>query len=153
MSNPLDKANELFRAIDKDNSGSITVDEAYEAFSQSGVKWKRTTFDRLLELADQNNNGVLEPDEFRHFMKLMLVYADPDLDAQDLFFVAADVDGSGTIEAPELAFIFKKMGLDMTLSECEQIIAGIEASLDIPGKLTLRDFKTVMRAVKMSIYQ
>ena len=31
--NPLDKANELFRAIDKDNSGSITVDEAYDAFS------------------------------------------------------------------------------------------------------------------------
>ena len=103
-------------------------------------------------MADQNSNGVLEPEEFRHFMKLMLVYADPDLDAQDLFFVAADVDGSGTIESPELAFIFKKMGLDMTLSECEQIITGVEASLDIPGKLTLRDFKTVMRAVKMSIY-
>jgi len=53
-----------FRQFDTDNSGSITADELKKVFEEMGKNFSMEEMERMIQLADEDNSGTLEYEEF-----------------------------------------------------------------------------------------
>ncbi|KAL5676974.1 hypothetical protein ACJX0J_013105, partial [Zea mays] len=100
---------EMFKNIDKDNSGTITLDELKHGLAKHGPKLSDSEMEKLMEAADADGNGLIDYDEFVtatvHMNKL---------DREEHLYTAFqyfDKDNSGYITKEELEHALKEQGL------------------------------------------
>lgn len=89
--------------FDVDHSGTLDLDEIRELLHHQGVELSDAEFKDLLDMLDENGDGVIDGEEFGSFLATW-VAPDPSVrDELTLAFQALDRDGDGHIDAEELA--------------------------------------------------
>jgi len=130
---------EMFKAIDTDNSGTITVDELREGLKAKGTTIPMEELERLVSATDVNNNGTIDYEEF-----IAATIHQSKLDKEEYLYRAfqeIDTDGSGTITREELIAALKHYP---DLSDLDTIIQQTDTNGD--GLIDYEEFCNMMRA-------
>ncbi|KAF5832485.1 hypothetical protein DUNSADRAFT_11607 [Dunaliella salina] len=129
---------ELFKSIDEDKSGTITVQELRSSLSHWGHKISEAELQQLLSIADVDGDGVIDYNEFvaatMHISKL---------EKEELLqkaFEDIDRDGSGQISVDELSESLKKFGV---YDNAAELLASADKNKD--GMIDYIEFCALMR--------
>eukprot|EP00434_Breviolum_minutum_P007999 symbB.v1.2.007055.t1/scaffold414.1/size398445/19 len=68
----------FFKAMDKDNSGSLDVAEVARGLKRLGIEASEALLDEIVAAIDVNKNGLIDMKEFVHALKLPQDVADPE---------------------------------------------------------------------------
>ncbi|KAJ1285867.1 hypothetical protein BS78_03G311200 [Paspalum vaginatum] len=131
---------EMFKSMDADNSGTITVDELRRGLAKQGTKLSEAEVEQLMEAADADGNGTIDYEEFitatMHMNRM---------DREEHLYTAFqyfDKDGSGCISKEELEQALKEKGL-MDGRDIKDIISEVDADND--GRIDYSEFVAMMR--------
>lgn len=137
---------ELFKSIDADSSGTITVEEMRRALAQWGHKISETELQQLMAIADVDGDGLIDYNEFvaatMHLSKL---------EKEELLlkaFKQIDEDNSGTISVSELADSLKKFGI---YDDAKELLASADTNGD--GQIDYMEFCSLLRNHNESLRQ
>ncbi|EOA29059.1 hypothetical protein CARUB_v10025314mg [Capsella rubella] len=130
---------EMFKMIDTDNSGHITLEELKKGLDRVGANLKDSEILGLMQAADIDNSGTIDYGEFIAAM----VHLNK-IEKEDHLFTAFsyfDKDGSGYITRDELQQACKQFGLaDVHLDDILR-----EVDKDNDGKIDYSEFVDMMQ--------
>ncbi|KAK4782738.1 hypothetical protein SAY86_007112 [Trapa natans] len=130
---------EMFKMIDTDNSGQITLEELKNGLEKVGADIKDSEIHSLMKAADIDNSGTID---YREFVAAMLhlnkVQREDHLHAAFSYF---DQDGSGYITKEELQLACKKFGLEDI--QLEELIKEVDQDND--GRIDYSEFVAMMQ--------
>ncbi|KAM1206274.1 hypothetical protein FF1_006943 [Malus domestica] len=131
---------EMFKGIDTDNSGTITLEELKQGLAKQGTKLSELEAQQLMEAADADRNGTIDYDEFitatMHLNRM---------DREEHLYTAFqhfDADNSGYITTAELEQALRDYGMHDG-RDIREIIAEIDADND--GRINYNEFVAMMR--------
>ncbi|KAG5053255.1 hypothetical protein AAZX31_02G262600 [Glycine max] len=130
---------QMFRGMDTDNSGTITIEELKQGLAKQGTKLTEQEVKQLMEAADADGNGTIDYDEFiTATMHMNRMNKEDHLYTAFQYF---DKDNSGyiTIEELEQALVEFNMhdGRDM-----KEIISEVDSDND--GRINYDEFAAMM---------
>ncbi|XP_072954861.1 calcium-dependent protein kinase 2 isoform X2 [Typha angustifolia] len=131
---------EMFKSMDTDNSGTITLDELKQGLSKQGTKLTEAEVKQLMEAADADGNGTIDYDEF-----ITATVHMNRMDREEHLYTAFqyfDKDNSGYITKEELEQALKEKGM-YDGREIKDIIS--EADADNDGRINYSEFAAMMR--------
>ncbi|KAL9233403.1 hypothetical protein vseg_008412 [Gypsophila vaccaria] len=130
---------ELFKRIDKDQSGSITFEELRDGLQRVDSKIQESEIVQLMNAADVDENGTIDYGEFlAATLHLNKLDREENLASAFAYF---DKDASGYITIDELQQACKELGLrDLNL---EEMIKDIDQDND--GQIDYGEFVAMMR--------
>ncbi|XP_052174614.1 calcium-dependent protein kinase 20-like [Diospyros lotus] len=131
---------EMFKMIDTDNSGQITLEELKKGLERVGASLKDSEINGLMQAADVDNSGAIDYGEFIAAMiHLNKIQKEDHLYAAFSYF---DKDGSGYITRDELQQACEQFGLgDAHLDEVIR-----EVDQDNDGRIDYNEFVAMMQA-------
>ncbi|KAJ1687982.1 hypothetical protein LUZ63_019372 [Rhynchospora breviuscula] len=132
---------ELFKSIDTDNSGTITLDELRAGLPKLGTKISESELRHIMEAADVDGNGSIDYLEFiSATMHMNRLEKDEHIFKAFEYF---DKDNSGyiTVEELEEALTKHDMGDEKTIKE---IIAEVDTDHD--GRIDYQEFVAMMKS-------
>lgn len=145
---------EIFRKVDRDGNGSISLSEYFGIFEEHGVNLSQAECNRVVKLA--GDNGLLKKDEFIKIIRgsnFFIKTFDKNQDGivsetemttrAELAFKALDKDGSGYITSKEL----KKLSTKLSTSELKGLMKKLDSDGD--GKLTFEEFKKMFEKLEI----
>ena len=123
----LNRLQEVFNNIDKDNSGYVSIGEFTKACSELSMT---VGADELKDFAgsDCSGDGELDFDEFCRFYATRLRKV----------FDTMDLDGSGEIDVAELQLAFMTLGYKTTRRELQTLLARVDT--DRNQKISFKEF-------------
>jgi len=129
----------MFKEIDTDGSGTITIAELKEALKRSGKKLPEAEVEEMLSVYDVDGDGVIDYSEFvaatNNWNKLYT------MENLDMAFKKFDLDGDGEITPDEVLEALKDCGVSM-----ENVMDIIrEADADGDGKIQYHEFVEMMK--------
>ncbi|RLM60394.1 hypothetical protein C2845_PM14G19740 [Panicum miliaceum] len=133
----LDKYVQMFRLMDKDQNGNLSLEELMDGLHINGQPVPESEIRMLMEAADTDGNGTLDCDEFVTVsLHLKKMTNDEYLASAFRYF---DKDGSGFIELEELR---EELGPN------EQVILDIirDVDTDQDGRISYQEFELMMKA-------
>ncbi|CAI9780266.1 unnamed protein product [Fraxinus pennsylvanica] len=130
---------EMFKMIDVDNSGQISLEELKIGLERVGSNLKDSEITSLMQAADVDNNGTIDYKEFvAAMLHLNKVQKEDHMFAAFSYF---DQDGSGYITHDELQQACEKFGIgDVQL---EEIIREVDQDND--GRIDYSEFVAMMQ--------
>ncbi|KAB2034773.1 hypothetical protein ES319_D04G107000v1 [Gossypium barbadense] len=130
---------EMFKMIDADNSGNITLEELKIGLEKVGSKLKDSEINGLMQAADIDNSGTIDYSEFiAAMLHLNKIQKEDHLFAAFNYF---DKDGSGYITPDELQKACEQFGLqDVHL---EDVIREVDQDND--GRIDYSEFVAMMQ--------
>ncbi|XP_073005880.1 calcium-dependent protein kinase 17-like [Typha latifolia] len=129
---------EMFKMIDADNSGQITLEELRVGLKKVGANLKEAEILALMEAADIDNSGTIDYGEFiAATLHLNKVEREDNLFAAFSYF---DKDGSGYITQDELQKACEEFGIED--ARLEEIIREIDQDND--GRIDYNEFVAMM---------
>nr|GMD47863.1 calcium-dependent protein kinase 20-like [Ipomoea batatas] len=136
---------QMFKTIDSDNSGHITMDELQNGLEKAGANLKESEIYSLMQAADIDNSGTIDYGEFvAAMLHVNKVQKEDHLVAAFSYF---DKDGSGYISKDELQQACATFGLeDVPLDE----IIG-EVDQDNDGHIDYNEFVLMMKDTDFSM--
>ncbi|KAL0410212.1 UNVERIFIED_CONTAM: Calcium-dependent protein kinase [Sesamum latifolium] len=130
---------EMFKMIDVDNSGQITMEELKKGLERVGANLKDSEIVSLMQAADFDNSGTID---YREFVAAMLhlnkVQKEDHLYAAFSYF---DKDGSGYITKDELQQACEQFGLGNV--HLDEIIREVDKDND--GHIDYSEFVAMMQ--------
>lgn len=130
-----------FERFDKDKSGTITVQELYDALAAGGSKLPRSEIDALVGQIDLNASGAIDYDEFlAATVHASQVAKDEHLQRA---FKDFDADGSGSITREELIGAITSLGAAYKVEDIDDIIAKVDKNGD--GKIDYEEFVCMLQ--------
>ncbi|KAF5200120.1 Calcium-dependent protein kinase [Thalictrum thalictroides] len=130
---------EMFKMIDTDNSGHITLEELKAGLERVGANLNQSEITELMQAADIDNSGTIDYGEFLaatlHLNKV---------EKEDHLFSAfsyLDKDGSGYITQDELQQACKQFGIDD--NRLEEMIHEVDHNND--GRIDYSEFVDMMK--------
>ncbi|GLT41786.1 hypothetical protein SLA2020_158290 [Shorea laevis] len=131
---------EMFKGMDIDNSGTITLEELKQGLAKQGTKLTEYEVKQLMEAADADGNGTIDYDEFitatMHLNRM---------DKEDHLYTAFqhfDKDNSGYITNEELEQALREYGL-LDGKELKEILSEVDSDND--GRINYDEFVAMMR--------
>ncbi|KAJ0594685.1 putative protein kinase CAMK-CDPK family [Helianthus annuus] len=131
---------EMFKGIDTDNSGTITVEELKEGLSKQGTKLTEKEVKQLMEAADADGNGTIDYEEFitatMHMNRM---------DREEHLYTAFqyfDKDNSGYITIEEMEQAIREYGMNDG-RDIKEIVSEIDTDHD--GRINYDEFVAMMR--------
>jgi calcium-dependent protein kinase len=131
---------EMFKAMDTDNSGTITFEELKVGLHRQGSRLAESDVKKLMEAADVDGNGKIDFNEFisatMHMNKM---------EKEDHLFAAFkhfDTDNSGYITVEELQQAMQKNGMG-DAETINEIIREVDTDND--GNIDYDEFVAMMR--------
>ncbi|KAL6202703.1 hypothetical protein ACLB2K_026408 [Fragaria x ananassa] len=131
---------EMFKSIDTDNSGTITLEELKQGLAKQGTKLSEFEAKQLMEAADADGNGTIDYDEFitatMHLNRM---------DREEHLYTAFqhfDKDSSGFITTEELESALREYGMHDG-RDIRELIAEVDADND--GRINYDEFVAMMR--------
>lgn len=102
-----------FKVADSEGKHKLDAAAIKKGFDYLEMTLGDEQLKQILEIVDQDNDGLITIQEFIHFVYICQNISDPH-DVKNLLFLAADCDCSGTINKNELGMILKKLGAEVT---------------------------------------
>ncbi|XP_022756702.1 calcium-dependent protein kinase 34 isoform X1 [Durio zibethinus] len=131
---------EMFRGMDTDNSGTITLEELKQGLAKQGTKLSEYEVKQLMEAADADGNGTIDYDEFitatMHMNRM---------DREDHLYHAFqhfDKDNSGYITTEELEQALREYGMHDG-RDIKEILSEVDSDND--GRINYDEFVAMMR--------
>ncbi|KAK4780670.1 hypothetical protein SAY87_016776 [Trapa incisa] len=131
---------EMFRGMDTDNSGTITLEELKQGLSKQGTKLSEYEVKQLMEAADADGNGTMDYDEFitatMHINRM---------DREEHLYTAFqyfDKDHSGYITNEELEQALGEFGM-LEGRDIKEILTEVDSDHD--GRINYDEFVAMMR--------
>ncbi|CAG9464081.1 unnamed protein product [Pedinophyceae sp. YPF-701] len=137
----------MFKAIDTDNSGTITIDELRSAMQKGHYKITEDDIKFLMEAADVDGNGEIDYKEF-----IAATIHNSKLEKDELIFKAFkafDKNGDGVLSISEITEALKDMNVDD--AEVRRIIK--EVDKDGNGEVDYEEFLVMMRGEQLASQQ
>ncbi|KAK3446921.1 calcium-dependent protein kinase 20 [Eucalyptus grandis] len=130
---------EMFKMIDTDNSGNITVEELKVGLEKVGANLKDSEIHGLMQAADIDNSGTIDYGEFiAAMLHLNKIQREDHMYAAFSYF---DTDGSGYITKDELQQACERFGLaDVPMEELMN-----EVDQDNDGRIDYNEFVAMMQ--------
>ncbi|XVF55923.1 hypothetical protein PTKIN_Ptkin06aG0074800 [Pterospermum kingtungense] len=136
---------EMFKMIDADNSGQITLEELKSGLEKVGSSLKDSEINGLMQAADIDNSGTIDYSEFiAAMLHLNKIQKEDHLFAAFSYF---DKDGSGYITQDELQQACEQFGLQDVL--LEDIIREVDQDND--GRIDYSEFVAMMQDTGLGI--
>ncbi|KAL5247756.1 hypothetical protein ACHWQZ_G019593 [Mnemiopsis leidyi] len=132
---------DIFRMFDKDNSGSIDVNELESMVSSLGISATKEDLNDMIAEADIDKSGTIEFDEFKTLIGPHFQKEKPPEDYIDAFNFF-DKDGDGFISRSELRNIMNTVDSKLAESDIEDMIK--EADINGDGKIDFDEFIKMM---------
>ncbi|XWS15082.1 hypothetical protein CRYUN_Cryun35bG0063800 [Craigia yunnanensis] len=135
---------EAFRAFDADNDGAINAAELGGILGSLGYNASEQDVRAMIQQGDTNKDGLLSIEEF-------LDMNTKDMELGDLAqflrsaFQAFDVNGDEALTATELHEVMRNLGIELSLEDCQGVIASMDADGD--GVVSLDDFKLIINSL------
>lgn len=130
---------EMFKMIDADNSGHITLEELKKGLHKVGADIKDAEISSLMQAADFDNSGTIDYGEFiAAMLHLNKVQKEDHLYAAFSYF---DKDGSGYITQDELQQACEQFGLGD--AHLEDIMREVDTDND--GRIDYNEFVVMMQ--------
>ncbi|BFG38413.1 hypothetical protein CerSpe_246870 [Prunus speciosa] len=130
---------EMFKMIDTDNSGHISLEELKTGLERVGADLKDSEISWLMQAADVDNSGTIDYGEFiAAMLHLNKVQKEDHLYAAFSYF---DKDGSGYITRDELQQACEKFGLEDV--QLDDIIREVDQDND--GHIDYNEFVAMMQ--------
>ncbi|CAK9139092.1 unnamed protein product [Ilex paraguariensis] len=137
---------QMFKGMDTDNSGTITLEELKQGLAKQGTKLSEVEVKQLMEAADADGNGTIDYDEFitatMHLNKM---------DREEHLYTAFqyfDKDNSGWITKEELEQALCEFGMNDG-RDIKEIIAEVDADND--GRINYEEFVAMMRKGNLDV--
>ncbi|XP_042014083.1 calcium-dependent protein kinase 17-like [Salvia splendens] len=131
---------QMFKGMDTDNSGTITLEELKQGLSNSETKLTENELQQLMEAADADGNGTIDYEEFiTATMHMNRVDREEHLYTAFQFF---DKDNSGYITIEELEHALKEFGMS-THKDINEIVSEVDADND--GRVNYEEFVAMMK--------
>ncbi|XP_010269425.1 PREDICTED: calcium-dependent protein kinase 2-like isoform X2 [Nelumbo nucifera] len=131
---------EMFKNMDTDNSGTITLEELKQGLSKQGTKLSEYEVKQLMEAADADGNGTIDYDEFitatMHMNRM---------DREEHLYTAFqyfDKDNSGYITTVELDQALREFGMHDG-RDIKEILS--EVDIDNDGRINYDEFVAMIR--------
>ncbi|KAG6414029.1 hypothetical protein SASPL_126746 [Salvia splendens] len=131
---------QMFKGMDTDNSGTITLEELKKGLSKQGTKLSEYEVQQLMEAADADGNDTIDYEEFitatMHMNRM---------DREEHLYTAFqyfDKDNSGFITTEELEQALREFGMDNG-KDIKDLIQEIDADND--GRINYDEFTAMMR--------
>ncbi|CAI0548764.1 unnamed protein product [Linum tenue] len=131
---------EMFKGMDTDNSGTITLEELKQGLAKQGTKLSEAEVKQLMEAADADGNGTIDYDEFitatMHLNRM---------DREEHLYTAFqhfDKDNSGYITTEELQQALIEFGINDD-KELKDILSEVDSDND--GRINYDEFVAMMR--------
>lgn len=132
---------DMFTLMDSDGDGKVTFDELKAGLRKVGSQLADPEIKLLMDVADVDNNGVLEYGEFVAVtIHLQKMENDEHLRRAFMFF---DKDGSGYIELDELEQVLYENG-QADIDVLNQIVKEVDTDKD--GRISFEEFVAMMKA-------
>merc|ERR1711907_858461 len=139
---------EMFMGLDKDNDGTLTVDEMKKGMIKAGIKEIPDNLMEIMKEVDSDGSGVIDYTEFlaatlsrRQYMQEDIVWS---------AFRVFDLDGDGQITREELAQVLSgdrvkdvEEALQLNKDEIERIIKEVDEDGD--GQISFQEFFNMMK--------
>ena len=135
-----------FDLFDKDQSGTIDLDELGDVFRSLGQNYSDHELQEMIELMDDDRSGEIEFGEFLMLMRQQVKDMDIEEEMVEAFKVF-DLDGDGKIGFKELKSVLKQIGDDCSDDYVLELIQ--LGSTNSDESLTYDDFIRMMREPKM----
>ncbi|CAN1250417.1 Calcium-dependent protein kinase 17 [Linum perenne] len=131
---------EMFKGMDTDNSGTITLEELKLGLAKQGTKLTESEVKQLMEAADADGNGIIDYDEFiTATMHMNRMDRDEHLYTAFQHF---DKDNSGFISTEELQQALRDFGLNDD-KELKDILSEVDGDND--GRINYEEFVAMMK--------
>ncbi|XP_060197219.1 calcium-dependent protein kinase 34-like [Lycium barbarum] len=131
---------QMFKNMDTDNSGTITLEELKQGLAKQGTKLSDYEIKQLMEAADADGNGTIDYEEFitatMHMNKM---------DREEHLYTAFqyfDKDHSGYISREELEQALREFGMDDE-NDLREIINEVDTDHD--GRINYDEFVAMMK--------
>ncbi|KAG9136308.1 hypothetical protein Leryth_003909 [Lithospermum erythrorhizon] len=131
---------QMFKGMDEDNSGTITLEELKEGLSKQGTTLSEYEVKQLMEAADADGNGTIDYEEFitatMHMNKM---------DKEEHLYTAFqyfDKDNSGYITTEELEQALREFGMNDG-NDIKEIVSEIDKDDD--GQINYDEFVAMMK--------
>ncbi|OIT29860.1 PREDICTED: calcium-dependent protein kinase 20-like [Nicotiana attenuata] len=130
---------QMFKMIDADNSGHITLEELKKGLEKVGANLKDSEINSLMQAADMDNSGTIDYGEFiAAMLHLNKVQKEDHMYAAFSYF---DQDGSGYITQEELQQACEKFGLSNI--PMEELMCEVDQDND--GRIDYNEFVAMMQ--------
>ncbi|KAK8598177.1 hypothetical protein V6N13_095565 [Hibiscus sabdariffa] len=131
---------EMFKGMDTDNSGTITLEELRQGLAKQGTKLSEYEVKQLMEAADADGNGTIDYDEFitatMHMNRM---------DREEHLYHAFqhfDTDNSGFITTEELEQALREYGMHDG-RDIKEILSEVDTDHD--GRINYDEFVAMMK--------
>ncbi|KAK8637625.1 hypothetical protein V6N13_136099 [Hibiscus sabdariffa] len=131
---------EMFKGMDTDNSGTITLEELKQGLAKKGTKLSEYEVKQLMEAADADGNGTIDYEEFitatMHMNRM---------DREEHLYHAFqhfDKDNSGYITTEELEQALREYGINDN-KDTKEILFEVDSDND--ERINYDEFVTMMR--------
>ncbi|KAE9596303.1 hypothetical protein Lal_00048724 [Lupinus albus] len=129
----------MFKGMDTDNSGTITIEELKQGLSKQGTKLTEQEVKQLMEAADADGNGTIDYDEFiTATMHMNRMNREEHVYTAFQYF---DKDNSGYITVEELEQALHEYNMHDG-RDIKEIIAEVDADND--GRINYDEFVAMM---------
>ncbi|XVF36841.1 hypothetical protein REPUB_Repub19eG0093200 [Reevesia pubescens] len=136
---------EAFRAFDADNDGAINAAELGGILGTLGYNASEQDVKAMMLQGDTNKDGLLSIEEFLDMNTKDMELAGDLANFLRSAFQAFDVDGDEALTATELYEVMGNLGIDLSLEDCQGVIASMDADGD--GAVSLEDFKLIINSL------
>ncbi|GER40731.1 calcium-dependent protein kinase [Striga asiatica] len=137
---------EMFKGMDTDNSGTITLEELNQGLSKQGTKLSEYEVKQLMEAADADGNGTIDYEEFitatMHMNRM---------DREEHLYTAFqyfDKDNSGYITVEELEQALREFGMEDG-KDIREIINEVDSDHD--GRINYDEFAAMMKKASKTL--
>ncbi|VFQ95483.1 unnamed protein product [Cuscuta campestris] len=131
---------EMFKSMDTDGSGTITLEELKQGLAKQGTKLSEYEVKQLMEAADADGNGTIDYEEFitatMHMNRM---------DREEHLYTAFqyfDKDNSGYITIEELEQALREFGMNDG-KDIKEIISEVDGDND--GRINYDEFAAMMK--------
>lgn len=133
----LEGAAAVFKGIDKDQSGLISIDEMKAFLKKQNMNYSDREVSEMFEELDYHGNGKINYSEF------LMATMDTNNFLRDTklrcVFSMFDLKGNNKITPEEMKFAFEKLGQQVPYSEIKEMVAQHDVGKD--GYITFPEFK------------
>jgi Ca2+-binding EF-hand superfamily protein len=136
---------EAFKLFDKDNGGSIDVDELKDALESLGQVVTEESIQALVDEVDEDGSGEIEFDEFLVLMSRQILNSDVVYDCEKAFDIW-DSDHDGRITVEQVRSVFQRLPERPTEDEISELIDIADSDRD--GMINFDDLMNMLDSYK-----
>merc|ERR1712217_743214 len=113
----------VFSIVDKDNSGSVDMEELKEMFKLFGVdsSFLTSAITRIMSNVDKDFDGMISPQEFYQLLSQKFEKGDPMNEIRSVF-TRMDKNKDGVLDVEELHEVSAMLGENVTKAEIKDMI-------------------------------